>query len=210
MYQDSITHWISSRILETHRNALLAGLLFTAAPVLADVFVRDDLITDPKPERFSFCYHGSCAETVVTGLEDSEWQQVREIFSARTTPDRERAAIRRAIALIEQIVGKKTGTSEDEAGTFSRLGEQGQLDCIDESTNTTFYLTMMVNDGLIRWHSVEDRAHRGLFLRGWPHTTAVIRDRHSGRAYAVDSWFLDNGRPPYIIPLEKWQDGWEP
>ncbi|MGD8742597.1 MAG: hypothetical protein PVH46_04175 [Granulosicoccaceae bacterium] len=111
---------------------------------------------------------------------------------------------------MEQIIGEKTGTDIDRAGTFEHLGEEGQLDCIDESTNTTFYLMMLVNDGLIRWHSVEDRSSRGFFLRGWPHTTAVIRDRHSDTQYAVDSWFLDNGKPPYIIPLEKWEDGWEP
>jgi hypothetical protein len=162
------------------------------------------------PQRFSFCYHGSCAETTVTGFSNSEWQRVRKVFLARTTAAGERVYIRKAIALMEQIIGEKTGTDIDRAGTFEHLGEEGQLDCIDESTNTTFYLMMLVNDGLIRWHSVEDRSSRGFFLRGWPHTTAVIRDRHSDTQYAVDSWFLDNGKPPYIIPLEKWEDGWEP
>ena len=62
----------------------------------------------------------------------------------------------------------------------------------------------------MRWHTVEDRATRGWFFRGWPHTTAVIRDKRSGQLYAVDSWFLDNGKPPFILPLEKWKDGWDP
>jgi hypothetical protein len=70
--------------------------------------------------------------------------------------------------------------------------------------------------GLMRLHSVEDRATRGWFLGGWPHTTAVIGeiaalpDKGGERLWAVDSWFLDNGAPPYTLPLETWKSGWEP
>ena len=108
------------------------------------------------------------------------------------------------------MVGKKTGTDRDKSGTFAHLGEEGQLDCIDESINTSFYMIMMFNDGLIRSHTVEDRAHRGFFFRGWPHSSAVIRDTNTQEYFAVDSWFLDNGEPPHIIPLQKWRDGWKP
>jgi hypothetical protein len=80
------------------------------------------------------------------------------------------------------------------------------MDCVDESTNTTTYLTMLLKDGLLKWHNVEDRATRGFFIFGWPHTTAVIRDTVTGQLYVVDSWFLDNGQPPYIQKLEDWRD----
>ena len=123
---------------------------------------------------------------------------------------KERENIRHAIARMETMVGKITGTSADKARTFGHLGEDKQLDCIDESTNTTFYLTMMKNNGLMRWHNIEDRETRGYFLFGWPHTTAVISDIKSNQKYAVDSWFLDNGEMPHILPLEQWESGWEP
>ena len=90
------------------------------------------------------------------------------------------------------------------------------MDCIDESINTTLYLAMFQKFGLMRLHQVEDRATRGWFIGGWPHTTAVIgetavpRERGSDRLWAVDSWFLDNGQPPFILPLETWKAGWEP
>jgi hypothetical protein len=84
------------------------------------------------------------------------------------------------------------------------------MDCIDESINTTTYLRMLEREQLLRWHTVEDRATRGWFIRGWPHTTAVIRDRKTGELYAVDSWFEDNGEPPHIVPLDKWKGGWDP
>ncbi len=50
------------------------------------------------------------------------------------------------------------------------------MDCIDESINTTLYLTMFQKFGLLREHQVEDRATRGWFIGGWPHTTAVISE----------------------------------
>lgn len=107
-----------------------------------------------------------------------------------------------------------TGTWRDKGGTFN--GGEGQMDCIDESINTTLYLTMLQKFGLMRLHRVEDRATRGWFLAGWPHTTAVIseiamnRENGTYRLWAVDSWFLDNGEPPFILPLETWKAGWEP
>jgi len=191
---------------------LLAMLVFTSSARLAtpDTFTRDDLIIPPSPERFTICYNGSCDEIAEVHLSKKQWQSIESIFRINNNAEQERENIRRAIAQMETIVGKKTGTHVDKAGVFDHLGEHGQLDCIDESTNTSFYLTMMINDGLIRWHSVEDRETRGYFLFGWPHTTAVIRETASQQQYAVDAWFLDNGEPPYILPLEKWDNGWKP
>jgi hypothetical protein len=64
---------------------------------------------------------------------------------------------------------------------------------------------------LLVWHAPHGLAHRGLLLiGGWPHTTAVMRERESGEAFAVDSWFLDNGEPPYIVSLAEWREGWRP
>jgi hypothetical protein len=115
-----------------------------------------------------------------------------------------------AIALIEFIVGDLAGTSEEKGGDLAGLGLPGQQDCIDESVNTSLYLTLLENIGLMRFHTVEDRVTRGYFIFGYPHTTAVIRETKSGQEYVVDSWFFDNGKPPVIIPLDTWKDGWEP
>ncbi|MDO9372364.1 MAG: hypothetical protein Q7U07_07240 [Gammaproteobacteria bacterium] len=181
-----------------------------AAPVQADTFVRRDIITDPTPGRFSVCSEHTCHKVVQISLAPAQWQQVRDQFSpsAESAAD-ERMHIARAIALMEALVGPLAGTSNDKGRNFKGVGTDGQMDCIDESTNTTSYLTMMAQDGLITQHSVEDRVTRGfIFFR--PHTTAVIRDNASGERFAVDSWFLDNGEPPFILPLPVWQDGWEP
>lgn len=189
--------------------SLLACLISSAGH--ADVFVRDDIITDPSPSDFSVCYDHHCASLDNLALAPQEWQSVSRLFARQSAnPVSERKQIAQAIARLEQITGRQTGTSNDKGGDLKGLGQPGQMDCIDESINTTTYLRMLEAGGLMRWHTVEDRATRGWFLRGWPHTTAVIRDKRSGQLYAVDSWFLDNGKPPFIVPLEKWKEGWDP
>lgn len=189
--------------------SLLACLTSSAGH--ADVFVRDDIITDPKPGNFSVCYDHHCASLGNLALPPKEWRLVSRLFARQSAnPAGERKQIAQAIARLEQITGRQTGASNDKGGDLKGLGQPGQMDCIDESINTTTYLRMLEAGGLMRWHAVEDRATRGWFLRGWPHTTAVIRDKRSGQMHAVDSWFLDNGKPPFIVPLEKWKEGWDP
>jgi hypothetical protein len=186
-------------------------LLPGGSPLHADVYVRDDIITKPRPEKFSVCYDHTCETVVNIGLTPGQWSRIRHIFDPLpTTAAQERERIKSAIALMERMVGSKTGTDRDKGKNLKGLFHQGQMDCIDESTNTTNYLLMMKRDGLIRWHTIEDRATRYPSLLSWPHTTAVIREKRSQRYYAVDSWFFDNGQAPVIVPLKKWRTGWEP
>lgn len=165
----------------------------------------------PTPDRFSICHGHTCRYTVDVSLSDVEWVLVKDLFDTSASgPVNEREQIQKAIGLLETIVGEKTNTSEDKGGNFAGLGLQGQMDCIDESTNTTVYLTMLQKKGLLKWHQVNRRTSRGIFSLQAPHFTAVIGETDSNKDYAVDSWFLDNGHPPYIIPLKKWERGWEP
>ena len=46
--------------------------------------------------------------------------------------------------------------------------------------------------------------------RAWWHQTATMRDIESGKQYAVDSWFEDNGKPAHIVDIQEWFDGWKP
>ncbi|MBI3343435.1 MAG: hypothetical protein HY028_00920 [Gammaproteobacteria bacterium] len=186
---------------------VLVNLASLAQPVLADTFVRPDIITDPTPARFSVCSEHTCKRVTVVGLQPEQWQRERRLFLPPPLDAvQERERIAQAIALMEAMVGPLTGTEQDKGRNFQGVGIEGQMDCIDESTNTTTYLTMLLKDGLLKWHSVEDRATRGFFIFGWPHTTAVIREAGSDALFAVDSWFLDNGQPPYIQKLEDWRD----
>ena len=41
------------------------------------------------------------------------------------------------------------------------------------------------------------------------HWSAVIEEKQEDepRRFAVDSWFVDNGQPAVILPLEEWKKG---
>lgn len=158
------------------------------------------------PAPFFSCtdYHCDEGETVTLG--DRQWRQVVSLFSPTASPAEERQQIRRAIALLETEVGEITGTWRDLAKNAAGAGQPGQLDCISESKNTTTYLKLLSNHGLIRLHAVEDRELRHPWILD-VHWSAVIRDRSTGMRYAVDSWFLDNGQLPFIQPLDEWLAG---
>ncbi len=167
----------------------------------------------PAPTDFSICHGHTCAEYAYVSLDNTEWSQIQSLFSpVAKTAEQEREQIRQAVAQLERLVGLKAGTANDKGKNTTGLGLTGQMDCIDESTNTTVYLRMMQNDGLLQWHQQASRVSRGFFsgLFQMPHSTAVIRENNSEQAFAVDSWFLDNGQAPFIVPINDWQDGWTP
>ena len=171
----------------------------------------------PSLEAFDFCMGGGCAEIHHVALDADDWNNIVKIFTQDISTNslvpkeaQEREYIAQAIGRLEAIVGLKTGTSTDRAGTFDNADYVGQLDCNDEAINTTTYLRLMVQNSLIQQHVVEDMRTRNFFFSGWPHTTAVIHETASGKRYAVDSWFYDNGAPATVISFDVWKSGYIP
>lgn len=155
---------------------------------------------------FPVCYSHECGRQQFVRLSDRQWQATRALFTPdATSAAAERAMIRRAIAQLEQFTGVLAGTSADRGGNVAGAGLPGQMDCIDESINTTTYLGLLQQDGLLHWHEVQERERRSKWVLD-VHWTAVIRETASRQRWAVDSWFLDNGEPPYIQRLEDWLD----
>jgi len=165
----------------------------------------------PSLAAFEVCFGGGCAEVRSLALTTKEWQKVTAIFdNTPVNPEQERQLIGKGIAQLEIIVGEKIGTSNDLAGTFFEGRLFGQQDCNDESINTTTYMRLMRQAGLLKWHEIEDTRTRNFFFNGWPHSSAVIRDTSANTQFAVDSWFYDNGVPPVIVPLSEWKAGYRP
>ena len=161
--------------------------------------------------RFVVCHGFACTFHTEVSLTAAEWALVAAPFeSPATSAADERRQIGQAVALLEQVVGRKTGTDGDKGGlSYIAAGNPTQLDCMDETTNTTTYVTLLQKHGLLRWHQAGQPASRGFFLDvRWYHETAVLVERPSGREYAIDSWVDDNGKPPLIEPLEQWQWTW--
>lgn len=162
-------------------------------------------------KAFPHCHGYGCRTVVVTGLPKGDWQFIDRAFKSAKNPPQERVSIARAIARFEKTVGRIAGTAGDKAGTYANIDDR-QQDCVDESVNTTIYLALLEQRGLLKFHSVATPTARTLFTGAGlgPHQTAVIVESASGDRYAVDSWFHDNGTPPEIVPLRAWLGGWRP
>jgi hypothetical protein len=162
-------------------------------------------------QNFAICSLSGCEETTVVTLSNTDWVFVDNIFSPHTNDStEERRRIARAIAQFEQMVAVKAGTGDDQAGQEGVFRGTRQLDCVAETTNTTSYLILLQERGLMQWHAPRYPQHRG-FMRGqFPHNTAVMEDLKTGERYAVDAYFHANGIPPEIVPISEWIAGFAP
>lgn len=174
-------------------------------------FLNSKNLVQPQPKHFQHCRGYGCVIRDDVSLSAQEWNVVRGNFSNINSAQAERVAIANAVGQLERIVGPKTHTDGDVGGTFRQTGGD-QMDCVDESTNTTIYLSMLQNDHLLKFHRVQQPTYRtpmstmgsGKF---WPHFTAVMTDNKTHVAWAVDSWARDNGFPAEVLPLKAWVNG---
>lgn len=176
--------------------------------------------------RLQICYGLGCAQKAWVDLHDSEVEALRRLMTGAPDAAAERERIARAVALLEQMAGRQTPAHLDRARNpgdeplpsvaatgwpplpmrSRHASVEGQLDCIDESSNTTAYLEWMVARGWLKWHRVREWAFRAPDLFG-QHWSAQIEELGSGRCYAVDSWPQPNGEPPQVLPFEVWRRG---
>ncbi|HEY8354723.1 MAG TPA: hypothetical protein VIK69_06890 [Methylophilaceae bacterium] len=191
-----------------------AALAFgTSTSAHADVGTMNRVLRQtPSLDEVAICHGGGCARVTTTAIAPDAWHEILGACEQAATPDAEteRACIAEMLGAFERVIGANTGTDTDRGGTFGNSAYPGQMDCNDEAINTTNYLKLMQQHGLLHHHEIMDIARRGFFFKGWPHTAAVIREIGSGQRYAVDSWFYDNGRPAVIVPFEVWKSGWRP
>ena len=158
-----------------------------------------------EPNVLTVCYNFGCKSKGHAQLNQSDLDELHHFFVDIKTAKQERMQIRSAIAKMEQIVARTLPTRNDVAGNYKEdMPEDGQLDCIDESMNTTTYLVFFESNGWLKHHTVQSRVVRTPHIFDY-HWAAVIREYDSGQLYAVDSWFDDNGKPPVIEKLEVWQ-----
>lgn len=186
----------------------LPGLAYADFSDIARIYRQTPYVHD-----FEVCTGGGCADLKHVSMTYDDWQVVLHVFTqAGEVNDavQERELIAQAIGAMESVVGRLTDTATDLAGTFGNADYPGQMDCNDEAINSTTYLRLMRNDGLIRFHEIEDMRTRNFFFNGWPHSTAVIRETATGARFAVDSWFYDNGFPATIVPFNEWKSGYIP
>ncbi|MCB9990862.1 MAG: hypothetical protein H6867_05735 [Rhodospirillales bacterium] len=170
-------------------------------------------VTEIAADEFSHCRGYGC-RYIDSGLTltKKDWEPIKTLFKKPAdNAAEERTRIAQAIGLFEQKTGAITGTDQDIEGTYRQIGDF-QHDCVDESVNTTIYLSLLEQQGLLQFHDVAAPTARlpVVALGLGPHQTAVIAEKDSGTRYAVDSWFHNNGQPAEIVALERWFFGWRP
>ena len=165
-----------------------------------------------SPYSFDLCHGFGCKSSTAITLSEKDWDRVQAPLKKKSkNAEDERKKIAKAISRMEKTVQQNSGMNADfgEARTFEK--DYDQMDCLDETINTSRVLAFLDREGLIQYHSVANPVHRGYFLDGmWPHNSAAIEDKESGEVFAVDSYYFDNGEKVNIVPLKIWMDEWRP
>ncbi|WP_316862365.1 hypothetical protein [uncultured Cohaesibacter sp.] len=161
----------------------------------------------PTKSNIYVCHAFGCTLKTTFVPTKRDLSRLRSILRAgRRSPKAERKAIGNAVVWFEKRVGPIVGSSNDKGGLdMENAGVPGQMDCIDESSNTTSLLVFAQSHGFLKYHKVQSPVARGFFLDGrYPHATAVVLEEKSGTRYAIDSWVYDNGKFPKIKRLKDW------
>jgi hypothetical protein len=162
-----------------------------------------------QADEVSICYNYDCAVTARVDLRVNELHAARRLLLRATDAVEEREAISLVIGLFEVVAGQQTPTWADKGRNVNDDGVDGRMDCIDESANATSYLRLLESKGWLKHHLVLEPVKRATLLLN-DHWAARIAEKETGREFAVDSWFLDNGQPAFVVPLEEWRNGAEP
>ncbi len=154
-----------------------------------------------------YCHGFDCKLRSVVRFSAAEMDRLRSIMRAgRGSAEAERKAIGKASQWYERIAGAATGTSGDRPkGTVLDAFDATQLDCVDESTNTTSLLTLIADRGWMVHHQVGKTKSRGFLVDlRYPHNTATVIEKVTGEAWAIDSWIPANAEFPDIMPVKIW------
>jgi len=162
-----------------------------------------------RADEVSICYNYDCAVTAKVTWQVNELRAARRLLLRATDAVEEREAISLVIGLFEVAAGQQTPIWADRGRNLNDDGVEGRMDCIDESANTTAYLRVLEGRGWLKYHNVLEPMKRAPLLVN-DHWAARIMEKKTGREFAVDSWFFDNGQPAFVVPLDEWLAGAEP
>lgn len=182
------------------RFAALVGAALLSAPAAAQ-----GPAARIAPASLAACHGYGCEYRTKFALSSGDAGRIARLFTAADTAAAERAAIARTVQIAEDRAAAAIGVRDQAKSIFGESRQRGQMDCIDESTNTRAVLGWIERSGLLRFHSVKPNRSRGMFVDGrYPHATAVIAETATGQVFAVDSWFEPAGGAPDIMPLKLW------
>lgn len=188
---------------------LLAGCVSAGTSPLAWYPTQD--ARTPSGLTIGICHAFGCERQTMVQLSQHDVAHLASIMEAGSgSASAERAAIRRAVMWMEARVAPVVGSEGDIGGLdMQNAGVPGQMDCLDETTNTTSTLLLLANAGLMQHHTVGYPVARGFFLDGrYPHATAVINETASDTDWAIDPWPYANAEDVDVKTLDAWYATW--
>ncbi len=195
--------------------ALLAAVLALAGCVSSGLnplgWYATQNARQPAGLTLGICHGFGCQHQTTVRLGEADVAALARIMQAgQENAAAERAAVREAVMWVEARVGPVVGSDADIGGLdMWNAGVEGQMDCLDETTNTTTTLLLLADNGLLTHHSPAYPVARGFFLDGrYPHATAVLRDDATGEDWAIDPWPHANAEDVDVLPLSEWYAIW--
>ncbi len=160
-------------------------------------------------EAVRICHGYSCIAQADIRYGEAQLGEVRRLLLAAVDAAEERKLLGDAVGRLYGWAGEQSDIRNDRGGNYADGGIPGKMDCIDHSTSTTRLLRLLEARGDLRWHRVLEPEARNWALVIPAHYSAVIEQKAAGERarFVVDSWFVDNGQPAVILPLEEWKEG---
>lgn len=171
-------------------------------------FLKNYNLAEPSLTAMTYCSEHDCVTRTPVSLEGGVWKKITNLFQTMpASAEEERQLLAMAVGLYEEHAGQIAGTSQDKPRTG--INSSRQLDCIDETLNTTMFFMVLKKEGLIRFHTLEGTVGRGDAF-DWPHFALSLAEKEGSKQFVLDTWFRPNGQPADILTLAEWKKGWNP
>jgi hypothetical protein len=164
-------------------------------------------INPPSAEQMTICYGFVCRRRATLDFTASDKAELTKILGAgKATAPAERAAVQKAVVWFDKRVGPMIGTNNRVANADIRSGASaGNFDCWDSTRNTSSFLFVLQEWGLLKHHTVGNPRYRGNILAmQLPHNTAVLVEKESKIEWVVDMWTTKYLQPPDVMLVETW------
>lgn len=160
------------------------------------------------------CFNWSCASRQRLDFTTQDMHEVAQHMALcpRDNFEQRLQRLRIGVWRMEALAQKyQPLLANDESINTLDQDREGRMDCIDNSSNTTTYLHVLHNLGLLPgWSLAPPRVRDSLSMA--VHWTAVMIDPQHTEAWSVDSWYRPNSHLPFVMPLADWKNraiGWE-
>jgi hypothetical protein len=187
-----------------------SGASISSQPLIPDYRVHSD-----GSVTLRICFNWSCASRqhlTFTAADMAKVAQQMSLCPRDGLYDRLQR-LRIGIWQMEVLAEKYQPLLANDEGVNDRDSAlRGRMDCVDSASNTTTYLHVLYDLGLLPGWSLQQPKvrHRFSLLVHW---TAVVVDSRAADSWSVDSWMRPNGHLPLVMPLREWTSDkvpWKP